>query len=187
MEYLQILTLRAALLIAIGTLAFAPTQARAAGASRISADARAALNELYASNPKARAIGQHASAVLVFPSIRKGGFLIAAQHGEGALLTSRGTEGYYNSMAASYGMQAGLQKFGYALFFMNSRALKHLHQQGGWELGSAPSLVVVDRGVSKSMSTTSLKKDIYAVFFNQRGLMGGLGVQGSKITEIHPR
>jgi lipid-binding SYLF domain-containing protein len=69
---------------------------------------------------------------------------------------------------------------------MNQKAMAHLHEQGGWELGSAPSLVVVDQGVSKSLSTTNLKKDIYAFFFSQKGLMGGLGFQGSKITEIHP-
>ncbi|WP_420196903.1 lipid-binding SYLF domain-containing protein [Chthoniobacter flavus] len=70
---------------------------------------------------------------------------------------------------------------------MNRRAMGHLHRQGGWELGSAPSLVVVDRGTAGSLNTTNLKSGIYAFFFNQKGLMGGLGLQGSKITQIHPR
>jgi len=187
MKYLQLLSLRTALIIAVSAFTVMPTQARAASAAQIDAASRAALRQLYASNATARAVGQRATAVLVFPSITKGGFLVAAQHGEGALFMHHGTIGYYNSVAASYGFQAGIQKFGYALFFLNNRAMSHLHGQGGWELGSAPSLVVVDQGISKSMSTTSLKKDIYAFFFNQKGLMGGLGLQGSKITEIHPR
>ena len=90
-------------------------------------------------------------------------------------------------MAASYGLQAGVQKFGYAVFFMNSRSLAYLRKRGGWELGTAPSLVIVDEGMAASISTNSFNKEIYAFFFNQKGLMGGLGLQGSKITEINPR
>ena len=171
----------------VAAFALQPADVCAASAREISAKAHAALLDLYKSNPKARIIGEHASAVLVFPNIVKGGFVVAGQHGEGALMTDAGTIGYYSSLAASYGFQAGVQKFGYALFFMNKRAMKYLRARGGWELGSAPSLVIVDQGVSKSLSTTSLKKDIYAFFFNQKGLMGGLGLQGSKISEIHPR
>ena len=187
MKQLRLLTLRTALLLATGALAFAPAQARAASAAQIDSAARSALRDLYTVNPKARALGSHTRAVLIFPSITKGGFIVTAQHGDGALITSRGTAGYYNSVAASYGLQAGIQRFGYALFFMTGRSMDHLHGQGGWELGSAPSLVVVDQGMAKSLSKTNLKKDIYAFFFNQKGLMGGLGLQGSKITEIHPR
>ena len=166
--------------------AFAP-QVRAASAAQINRDARSALQDLYAINPKAKAIGARAAAVLVFPSVKKGGFLVAAQHGDGALISGGRTIGYYQTVAASYGLQAGIQKFGYALFFMNQQAMAHLHDQGGWELGSAPSIVIVDKGVSKGLNTTKLKKGIYAFFFSQKGLMGGLGFQGSKITEIQPR
>jgi lipid-binding SYLF domain-containing protein len=172
-------------LIFVSIVALSP-QAPAASASEIDRAARSALRDLYAINPKAKAIGSRAAAVLVFPSIRKGGLLVAAQHGDGALISGGRTTGYYQTLAASYGLQAGVQKFGYALFFINQKAMAHLHDHGGWELGSAPSLVVVDQGVSKSLSTTNLKKDIYAFFFSQKGLMGGLGFQGSKITEIHP-
>jgi lipid-binding SYLF domain-containing protein len=187
MKTLRLLALRTALVIAFGALAFAPSHARAATAAEITAASRAALRDLYAANSSALAIGHRASAVLVFPSITKAGFVVAAHHGEGALITHHGTAGYYNTVAASYGLQAGIQKFGYALFFMNSRAMGHLHDRGGWALGSAPSLVVVDKGISGSLSTTNLNKDIYAFFFNQKGLMGGLGLQGSKITQIYPR
>ncbi|MDR3404815.1 MAG: YSC84-related protein [Chthoniobacter sp.] len=187
MKHGKLFLLPSALIVAVIVFAFASTPARAASAAQIDAASRSALLQLYANNATARAVGRQATAVLVFPSITKGGFMVAAQHGEGALFMHHGTVGYYNSVAASYGLQAGIQKFGYALFFLNHRALVHLHGQGGWELGSAPSLVVVDQGMAKSLSTTSLKKDVYAFFFNQKGLMGGLGLQGSKITEIHSR
>jgi lipid-binding SYLF domain-containing protein len=97
------------------------------------------------------------------------------------------TVGYYRSAAASYGLQAGVQKFGYALFFMTNSGLEYLDKSGGWGIGSGPSLVVVDQCFSKSMSSTTLTHDVYAYIFDQKGLMAGLGIQGSKITRIHPK
>lgn len=46
--------------------------------------------------------------------------------------------------------------------------------------------VIIDAGMAKSLSTTTLKDDVYAFIFGQKGLMGGIGLQGAKITEIHP-
>jgi len=54
------------------------------------------------------------------------------------------------------------------------------------EVGSAPSLVVVDTGMARSLSTTTLQKGIYVFFFSQKDLMGGLGLQGTKITKYTP-
>ena len=45
------------------------------------------------------------------------------------------------------------------------------------ELGTGPSIVVVDAGMAKSLTTTTLQKDVYAFFFDQKGLMAGLGLQ----------
>jgi lipid-binding SYLF domain-containing protein len=163
-----------------------PSSGRAASATDLSRDAKAALKSLYASNPAARIVGQKAKAILIFPQIVKGGFMVGAHHGDGVLLVNGKTGGYYNTVAASYGFQAGVQKFSYAMFFMNDASLNYLRKSGGWEVGSAPSLVVVDTGMARSLSTTTLKKGIYVFFFNQKGLMGGLGLQGTKITQYTP-
>jgi lipid-binding SYLF domain-containing protein len=92
--------------------------------------------------------------------------------------------GYYNSVAASYGLQAGVQSFGYVLFFMTNSAVDYLNRSGGWEIGVGPSIVVVDEGVARSLTSTTLKSDVYAFIFDQKGLMAGIGLQGSKITRI---
>ena len=184
-------------LAAAATLALVPscatndpvTQANGAtaSASQISRDSRAALASLYAQNPGARALGNKAKGILVFPSVVKGGFVVAAQAGNGAMIRDTGAiSGFYQTAAASYGFQAGVQEFGYALFFINDQAFRDIHSAGGWEIGSSPSLVVVDKGMATSLTTTTVNKGIYAFFFNQRGLMGGLGLQGSKITRIQP-
>jgi lipid-binding SYLF domain-containing protein len=159
----------------------------AASAREISSSARAALSRLYASNPTAKTLGQKAKGILVFPSILKAGFIVGGQGGDGAMFKGGKTVGYYRTAAASYGLQAGAQKFGYALFFMTDSALSYLDKSGGWEVGSGPSLVLVDEGFGKSISSTTLTQDVYAYIFNQKGLMGGLGIQGSKITRIHPK
>jgi hypothetical protein len=49
-----------------------------------------------------------------------------------------------------------------------------------------PSLVIVDAGFGKNMSSTTLRKGIYAFVFDQKGIMGGAGVQGTKITKFNP-
>ena len=168
-------------------LATGVNASHAASAAAISSSARAALGRLYASNPEAKTLGRKAKGILVFPSIFKAGFIVGAQGGDGAMFQRGKTVGYYRSAAASYGLQAGVQKFGYALFFMNDAALAYLDKSGGWELGSGPSLVVVDEGFAKSMSSTTLTQDVYAYIFDQKGLMAGLGIQGSKITRIYPK
>jgi lipid-binding SYLF domain-containing protein len=173
----------ALLLAAIVVSAGAPL-ARAAGREELERDANRALKNLYASNSSARLLGEKAKAVLVFPNIVKAGFMFGGQIGDGVLQKGGRTVGYYNSLAASYGFQAGLQVFGYALFFMNDSALSYLDKSDGWEIGSGPSIVVVDKGVGKSLTSTTITQDVYAFIFDQKGLMGGIGIQGSKITKI---
>jgi len=149
-------------------------------------EAREALNELYSTTPAARNLAKSARAVLVFPKIVKAGFVVGAQRGDGTLLVHGKALGYYRTHAASYGLQAGVQKFGYALFFMTDNDLDYLRRSGGWEIGTGPSVVIVDTGMARSMTTTTLRKGVYAFAFGQKGLMAGLGLQGTKITPIHP-
>ena len=166
--------------------AVAPTLSLAASAAQIDRDARASLADLYKHTPGAKALADKAVAVLVFPSIVKGGFIIAGQFGDGALRKNGKTVAYYRSLAASYGFQAGIQAYGYVLFFMDEASVQYLDNSAGFELGTGPSLVVLDTGFGKNFSTTTLQKGIYAFIFDQKGLMGGVGIQGSKITKINP-
>ena len=163
-----------------------PALILAGSASQIDREVTQSLATLYKNTPDAKVLGDKAVAVLVFPSIVKGGFIIAGQFGDGALRKNGKTAAYYRSLAASYGFQAGIQAFGYALFFMDDASLQYIENSDGWELGTGPSLVVLDAGFGKNLSTTTLQKGVYAFIFDQKGLMGGLGIQGSKITRINP-
>jgi len=154
--------------------------------SQIDSSVKNALDDLYAKTPAAKTLGEKAKGILVFPTILKAGLIFGGQAGEGALISGGKTLGYYNIIAGSYGWQAGVQTFGYALFFMSDGDLEYLYNSNGWELGVGPNITVVDVGLAASLSTTTVNKGIYAFFFDQKGLMGGLSLQGSKISLINP-
>ena len=161
-----------------------PATVQAATAKKINRDVKSALQKLYTKTPSAKMLGEHAKAILVFADITKGGFIMGSQYGEGALIRDGKIVGYYNTVAVSYGLQAGIQKYGYALFLMTESVLTYLDKSDGWELGMAPNIVVVDEGMAGGISTTTARSDAYAFFFDPRGLMAGLGLQGTKITKI---
>jgi lipid-binding SYLF domain-containing protein len=147
-------------------------------------DSRRALQQLVAQNPAAARAKSKAIAVLVFPQVVKAGFILGAQEGQGILFLHGRPSGRYRTVAASYGLQAGVQKYGYALFLMNQDAVNWVNNTRGWEIGTGPSVVIVDKGMARSFSTDTLHSGIYAFTFDQQGLMAGLGLQGSKIMRI---
>ena len=171
-----------AALALVAVLLAAP--AFAADRAALEAEAKKAYSDLVAKVPAAKALGKDAVAVLVFPSITKAGFVVGGQFGDGVMLRGGKAVGYYNTSGASYGLQAGVQKYGYALFFMNEKALKTLTETDGFEVGVGPSVVVIDEGMGKSATSITMKDDVYAFVFGQKGLMGGVGLQGNKITAL---
>lgn len=173
------------LMVAIAAV-FTQTTAQAGTAAEIDKKVAAALENLYTGNPVARDLAKTAKGILVFPDVVKAGLVVGGQYGEGALLVNGKTAGYYNTVAASYGLQAGAQGFGYAMFLMNDTAMQYLGKSEGWEVGVGPTVVVMDEGMAKTFTTTTAKDDIYAFIFDQKGLMAGLGIQGSKISKINP-
>lgn len=157
-----------------------------ANAAQIDREVNAALNKLYQTTPSARTLAAKARGILVFPNVVKAGFIGGAEYGKGAMRKGGKTTGYYSIVAGSYGLQAGVQSFGYAMFFMNDAAITSLNSAKGLEVGVGPSIVVLDEGMAKKATTTTLRDDVYAYVFGQQGLMAGLGIQGSKITRINP-
>lgn len=175
-----------ALLAAGGCCLAAPKRAFAASAAALVDESNTALTNLYALQPNTRLLARKAKGILVFPNIVKAGFLVGAQTGDGAFYQNGMVTGFYNISAASYGLQAGIQSFSYALFFMNQAALSYLNTSDGWSIGAGPSVVVLDKGKAASVTSSTLTHDVYAIPFGQRGLMAGIGLEGSKITRIHP-
>jgi lipid-binding SYLF domain-containing protein len=172
--------------LGIATLAAgAPfTPSHAATTDDLDHDSAAAVRMLTRSNPTAAAIARSAVAVLVFPNIVKAGLVFGGAFGEGELRQGSHIDGYYNSFTASWGFQAGAQSYGYVVFLMSKRAMGYIHRSEGWEIGIGPTVVLVDQGVAKNLSTSTLKDDAYAFIFDQQGLMAGVSIEGTKITHI---
>lgn len=149
---------------------------------------RAALHALYESTPEAKKLRQHAVAILVFPDVFRAGFIVGGSGGNGVLFTpDEKAKGYFNVASASFGLQAGAQGFSEIFFLTTKESLEHLQSTNGWSVGVGPTIVVVDAGAAKDLSTMSSRYDVFAFITNQKGLMGGIGVQGQKITKLNPQ
>lgn len=158
--------------------------ASAATAEDLDRDSRQALQTLYKAEPVAKTLSQSAKGVLVFPNMIKAGLVFGGSYGEGVLLKGSQVTDYYNSVAGSWGLQIGAQSYGYAVFLMTDEAVNYIEKTKGWELGVGPTIAVVDAGVAKNISTSSLKNDAYAFIFSQQGLMAGVSIEGTKISHI---
>ncbi len=181
--------LRALPAAALAAAALDPRAARAAAASRAEIDAGVQDGlRLLRGMPNAEPLLRQARAMLIFPRIISGGFIVGGQYGEGALLREgRTITGYYSIAGASFGLLAGVQGAGLAMFFMQDAALAALQASDGWEIGTGPSVVFLDRGLQANATSTTLTEPVYAITFNQQGLMASLALNGTKITRIEPR
>ena len=127
-----------------------------------------------------------AYAVLVFPSVVKGGFGIGGEYGEGALRVDGNTTAYYNITSASFGFQFGLQKTSYVFAFKNKEILDNFMKSNGWEAGVDGSVTVAKWGAGKDISSISFEKPIYAFVFGSKGFMYNLTFEGTKFSRIVP-
>jgi lipid-binding SYLF domain-containing protein len=159
----------------------------AASAKELDTDCTAALNKLYSDSSELKKLGAKSKGILIFSKITKAGFIVGGQGGDGCLRKAGKTAGYYRSAAGSIGLQAGVQWYGYAMFFLDNASLKYLEDSKGWEIGTGPSVVVLDEGFGTNMTSSTLKDGIAAYIFGQKGLMAGVALDGSKITRIDPK
>jgi len=177
--------LKAPALALLAALILVPA-ANAASAMQLQTDSQAALEKLYAANPKNRDLGQKACAILVFPTVVRAGLLMAGfERGDGVLYEKGQVAGYYNTSSVCPGLQAGAQTYSYALFFMTPEDLQSLKNSGGFNLGAAPGLTVADKGVAGGASLYTLH-GIKAFVFGQKGLMANIGFKATKISQFTP-
>jgi lipid-binding SYLF domain-containing protein len=158
--------------------------AYAASASDLNKDSDQALQTLYKLHPFAERLSHSAKAILIFPNVVKAGLIFGGAYGEGELQRGSKIDGYYNSVTGSWGLQAGAQSYSYVVFLMSEKAVRYVRQTHGWEIGVGPTVVVVDEGKAKNLSSSTLKDDAYAFIFGQQGLMAGISLEGTKISRI---
>lgn len=159
--------------------------ASAATAEDLDKDSQQALQTLYKTEPIAKVLSKTAKAIFVFPNIVKAGLVFGGSYGEGELIEGSRVIDYYNTVSGSFGLQAGAQSYGYVVFLMTDESLDYVKETQGWEIGVGPTVVVIDEGVAKNFSTSSLKDHAYAFIFSQQGLMAGISIEGTKISLIN--
>ncbi len=185
----RLVSLRMNIVVLLILTLIAVAEPAVADGGALDQDVHSAIIKLMETTPVAKELAGVAKGILVFPNIVKAGFIVGVQYGDGALVHGSLESGYYitdhyNIAAASYGLQAGVQSFGFALMLMTDTAVRHVETSSGWEFGVGPSIVLVDAGVAKTLSSKTAKSDIYAFTFGQKGLMAGLGLQGTKVTKL---
>jgi lipid-binding SYLF domain-containing protein len=174
----SLVTATVCLVVALSNRAFAAT------AADLDRSAAQALQTLYKTNSVAADISKHARAILIFPNIVKAGLVFGGSYGEGVLMKDAKVSDYYNSVSGSWGLQAGAESFGYVVFLMTDKATAYLDKSHGWEIGVGPTVVVVNEGVAKNLSSSTMKDSAYAFIFDQQGLMASLSIEGTKISRI---
>ena len=167
-----------------------PAIGQAAGREVIDTRVRQALERLYQSVPDSRELAQRSRAVLVMPHVVKGGFILGASYGEGALLLNgpQGLAGppagYYSVASASLGLQAGMQKSAHALFFLTEDAVERFRRADGWEVGADAEVTFLDGGVTAQTNSTVVNKPVLGIVFGQDGMLLGASLQGAKYSPI---
>ncbi len=184
MKTLKALFLTTALATASLVMGGIAMPAYAASEADLNQDSDQALRSLYKLHPFAERLSHSAKAILIFPSVVKAGLIFGGAYGEGELKKGSTVTGYYNSVTGSWGLQAGAQSYSYVVFLMTDKAVRYIRNTHGWEIGVGPTVVIVDEGKAKNLSSSTLKDDAYAFIYGQQGLMAGISLEGTKISRI---
>ena len=145
------------------------------------------IDDLMSSVNGARELMSRAKGVLVMPAITKAGLLVGGMYGEGALRIGGQSVGYYSVGAASIGLQAGVQKFDQALFFMTTAALENFRRSSGWELAADAEVTAMNNNLAGTITSRTTQHPIIAVIYGQEGLMAGVSLEGAKYSKLKER
>jgi lipid-binding SYLF domain-containing protein len=163
---------------------FAGAAAFAASKAEIDASVGTALTHFRALNPANRDLLHKASGVLIFPRVTKGGVGVAGEYGEGALRVNHQTVSYYSLSSASVGLTLGIAKHSEIILFMTQDALDKFMNSKGWSIGADTGVALIKVGAGGDYDTQTLQKPILGFVFHEKGLIGDLSLEGTKINSI---
>jgi len=172
----------AAALAVLGLLASTATFAHTKAQIDVSADR--ALNAFYTLNPTNRELAGKAVGMLIFGHVTKGGVGVGGEYGEGALRVQGHTVDYYSVASASVGLTLGVASHREIILFMTQGALDHFTKSEGWSAGGDSAIAVVSKGAGGQYDATTLGKPILGFVFSEKGLIGDLSLEGTKVTKI---
>ncbi len=126
-----------------------------------------------------------AKGVLVIPNEIKGGVLVGAEYGEGALRVGGKTVGYYNIAGGNFGLIAGLGKKNLIILFNDQAALDHFRNSPDWTAGTDADFTVMNTTHKESYSNVfSTKEPVIAFAFGENGVIADLSIEGAKFSRM---
>jgi lipid-binding SYLF domain-containing protein len=126
-----------------------------------------------------------AKGVLVLTDVKKVGFVVGAQWGEGAIRVGGKSVEYYKMQVGSFGFQAGFQDASFLFLFLTQDALDTFRASGGWGAGLESSITIADASTpSLTLDTLRGKSSVVGFVFGKSGLMAGWSAKGMKFTKI---
>ena len=167
-----------------GILPLVTSSAAAKTAAEIDAAVAAARDQCAKQIKGCEAAAAKAQGMLVFPEVTKAAIGVGGSYGEGALIVGDKTAGYYSTAAASIGLQLGAEKYAQIIMFMTAEALDKFRNSSGWEAGANAQVAMIDEGKAADIDSVLRSTPVVAFVFGQKGLMGDLSVEGSKITKL---
>ena len=162
----------------------AASSAHADTQAKIDKDVAAALVEFHSINAANKSLLQKSAGTLIFPQVTKAGVGVAGEYGEGALLVNGKTVGYYSISAASLGLTLGFAKHGEVIMFMTKDSLDKFTGSDGWSVGADAGITVMKASANGEYDSRTQQKPVLAFVFSEKGLIGDLSLEGSKITKI---
>ena len=150
----------------------------------IDASVNGALDKMYASVQGSRELVNKARGVLVFPSVLQAGFVVGGEYGEGALRVGGATQGYYNTVTASFGLQIGAQSKAVIFLFMTQDALDKFQRTDGWTAGADASVAVVKMGANGAVDLNTATSPVEVIVMTNAGLMANLNIEGTKVPRL---
>lgn len=181
------MTIRKQVLATLGlTLLGLAASSGAIAASKAAIDVAVidALKPFYAGKPEHRDLASRAAGVLVFPKITKGGVGIAGEYGEGVLQIDGKTVDYYSIGGGSVGLTLGVAQRSEIIMFMTRESLAKFVESKGWTVGADTGVAVVSEGAGGVYDTKTLQRPIIGFVYGEKGLMGDISLEGSKITKL---
>jgi lipid-binding SYLF domain-containing protein len=166
----------------LALIASAPSFARTK--AEIDASADKAIASFYTLNPQNKELANKAAGILIFGRVTKGGAGVAGEFGEGTLRVHGKTVDYYSVGSASVGLTLGVAEHSEVILFMTRDALDKFTKSGDWSVGADTSIALVSKGAGGQYDTATLGKPILGFIFHEKGLLGDLSFEGSKITKI---
>ena len=152
--------------------------------AEIDKNVTATLSEFHALNPANQSLGKKSAGMLVFPRVTKGGVGVAGEYGQGVLQVNGKTVDYYSIGSASVGLTLGLAKHSEIIMFMTKDSLDKFTKSEGWSIGADAGITVVSQGASGDYDSKTQNKPILGFVFAEKGLIGDLSLEGSKISKI---